>query len=399
MMPARRTFLAWRNLVHDRRRLLLALGGIGFAVLLMCMQLSFQQALFDSTLALVRALNADLVITSQAKYTVVVREPFTRRRLYQALACQGVETAYPLYVETQLSILKNLDEAGSAGGGEPSEAAKGQPIRVLAFDPSQSVLDIPQVRQYARELQLPGTALFDLKSKETYGQVRPGSQVELAGQRVRIVGMFGLGTDFSTDGNMITSDINFRALFGRPGPGSDPLASVDIGLLKLAPDQHPEQVKRRLGQLLPDDVIIMTRQEFEDQERRFWEQSTPIGYVFWLGTVMGFVVGIVICYQILYADIADHLGEFATLKAMGYQGRYFIGVVLQEAVLLSLLGFLPGVAVSQVLCMVVAAWTGLLVELKWSVVVLVLTLSVVMCVASGCLTMRKVLTADPAELF
>ena len=126
---------------------------------------------------------------------------------------------------------------------------------------------------------------------------------------------------------------------------------------------------------------------------------TPIGYIFWLGTLMGFIVGAVICYQILYTDIDDHMPEFATLKAMGYPNRYFLSVVLIEALLLSLFGFLPGWAASQLLCELVADWTGLLVTVHLSVAATVLGLSMVMCLLSGCLTMSRVMAADPAELF
>lgn len=386
MPRTRRTPLAWKNLTHDVRRLLLALGGIGFAVLLMCMQLSFRDALFDSTVALIRRLNADLVIISQARYTIVVREPFSLRRLYQALACPGVEAARPLYIETQLSLLRKL------------EAAEGQPIRVLAFDPEQPVLEMPAVAKYAKQLRLPFNVLFDRKSKAEFGAIGPESELELAGTRVRVLDTFELGTDFANDGNLITSALNYRRLFGQPGLG-DVLADVDVGVVKVKPGYDLDEVRRNLAELLPSDVNVLTKPEFESLERRFWATSTPIGYIFTLGTLMGFIVGVVICYQILYTDIADHMPEFATLKAMGYQNRYFIGVVLQEAVLLSLMGFVPGVLVSQLLCWMVAERTGLLVQVGLSVAIIVLVLSLVMCVVSGCLTMRKVLSADPAELF
>jgi putative ABC transport system permease protein len=382
-----RTPLALLNLTHDRRRLALALAGIGFAVLLMCMELSFRQALFDSTVAVIRNMNADLVIASKAHYTIIVRETFDRHRLAQAQACPAVASASPLYFESRRSTLKNR------------ETGEALPIRVLAFNPDHPVFDIPEINEHLAELRLPDRALFDRKSKPEYGAVVPRAEpIELAGHNLEVVGLFSLGTDFANDGNMIVSDITYQRLFPAPG-GRDPLEDVDFGLLRLKPGSDLLQAQLVVRSLLPDSVVVLTKQEFEDQERSFWETSTPIGYVFWVGTLMGFIVGSVICYQILYTDVADHLPEFATLKAMGYANRYFIWLILQEAVLLSIFGFVPGVISSEIICQIVAMLTGLKVGVHAATAAVVLLMSVAMCIVSGSLTVRKVMEVDPAELF
>lgn len=373
-------------MTHDVRRLALALGAIGFAVLLMCMQLSFQQAMFNSNLALIRHLRADLIISSAASYTIELREPFGRRRLYQASACPGVESAWPVYIEMMATTLKN-----SVTGESPS-------IRVIGFDPAAPVTDIPEVAEHRVELQGRDTALFDVKSKPIFGPVEAGSRIEVAGYRLQVVDTFTLGTDFANDGNLVVSSLTFRKLLGRNLPG-DVLRGADFGVVRVSPGWDARQVQRELIGRLPSDVTVRTMAEFSEMELDFWRNATPIGYVFWLGAMMGFVVGVVICYQILYADIADHLAEFATLKAMGYPSRYFIGVVLQEAVLLSVLGFVPGILVSELLCGMIAEQTGLPLTVHASTALIVLALSIGMCVLSGTLTMRKVLAADPAELF
>ncbi|HVA51355.1 MAG TPA: ABC transporter permease DevC [Pirellulales bacterium] len=379
------TPLAWLNLTHDRRRLALALAGVGFAVLLMCMELSFRQALFDSTVEVIRQMNAELIITSRAQYTIVVRETFSRRRVAQAEACPGVLAAYPLYLETHRSNLKN------------SETGEAVTIRVLAFNPDHPVFNMPEVESHRSDLRLADRVLFDRKSKPEYGHVTQGQSIELAGRSVDVVGLFTLGTDFANDGNLMTSDETYRRLF--PVPGNDPLSAVDVGLVRLKSGQSLLDRQRDLQELLPDDVVVLTKQEFEQRERWFWETSTPIGYIFWLGTLMGFIVGSVICHQILYTDVADHLPEFATLKAMGYGNRYFVWLIMQEAVLLSLLGFVPGVACSQLICYLVAMLTNLKVGVHLATALTVLGMSIVMCIVSGCMTVRKVMELDPAELF
>ena len=113
---------------------------------------------------------------------------------------------------------------------------------------------------------------------------------------------------------------------------------------------------------------MYTRQELVDKEIGVWDKNTPIGVIFRVGMIMGFVVGILICYQVLYNDIADHMAEFATLMAMGYGHRYFVGVVVREAIYLSLLGFVPGLCITWVLFQLITLWTGLTMTLSlWDI--------------------------------
>jgi putative ABC transport system permease protein len=379
--------LAWKNLTHDPRRLAVAVSGVGFAVLLMFMQTGFRNALFDSTVALVGALNGDLVITNALRYTVSVKETFTRRRLVQALASPGVRSAVPLYIEGRIATWKNV-----ASGRE-------LPIRVLAFDPADQALLFPEVSAAGTALDRPDAVLFDSRSKPEYHPAAGHEEFELSGRKVRIVGTFSLGTDFANDGNLIVSSATYARTFKRPRAGDDGLGEVDLGLVRLADGADAEAVQEELSALLPDDVAVFTLSEFADQEIRFWQRSTPVGYVFGFGMALGFLVGVIICYQILYADIDDHMPEYATLKAMGYPTRYFIGLVLKSSLWLSVLGFVPGLAVSWGLYVVVERLTGLLMEMTWPRGLLVLGLTAAMCTFSGCLAMRRLLAADPAELY
>ncbi|HEY5313935.1 MAG TPA: ABC transporter permease DevC [Pirellulales bacterium] len=386
MLPwYRRVPLAWANLRHNFRRLLMAALGIGFAVLLFFMQLGFQGALYDSTVQVPLHLNADLVIFNRNKTTITVKNTFSRQRLYVARACPGVAAAYPLYMDNRFSWK-------SAGQG------RSYAIRTLAFDPTQPILAVPEIVSQADKLLLPDTVLFDRLSKSDYGYPQPGDKAQFAGDRVNVVGMFSLGTDFANDGNIVMSDITYVSALFPAAQQAQALEQIDIGLVRLVPGADLRQVEAELGRMLPPDVRVMTKAEFVRYEQKFWKTSTPIGTVFGFGVALGFVVGVIICYQILYADITDHLREFATLKAIGYRPRYFVVLVLQEALLLSILGFVPGLLASEALYGLLGYMTGLLMELGGGRAVEVWVLTVAMCVLSGLLTMRKVLAADPATL-
>jgi putative ABC transport system permease protein len=208
-----------------------------------------------------------------------------------------------------------------------------------------------------------------------------------------------MGTDFINDGSLIMSAQNFAGYCPHFAEGDDPLSRVTLGIVRLSPNADLEQVKARLQANLPGDVTVYTKQEFIDHELSFWEASSPIGFIFSLGVIIGFVVGVIICYQILYADVSDHLGEFATLKAMGYRTPYFMSFVLWESLYLSVLSFIPALAVSLALYYGLTAYTGLIMILNVPRAAFVFALTVSMCVVSGCLAIRKVRSADPADLF
>jgi putative ABC transport system permease protein len=397
MRILRRTPLAWKNLTHDLRRLLTAVAGIGFAVLLMFMQIGFQNALFDSQVKMIDDLQGDIFLVSRAKYTLAAEKRFPIEMVKRARSVSGVIGSYPVYTELTFSRLKNLQGRG---------ASKGYPIRSIGFRLDDPVTRSPEVNAQLDRLRAPGTALVDVRSKRENFNLPlddPAAlakvPLELADKRLHLVGTFDLGTDFAHDGNLVMSAENFGMYFpGRNRPG-DPLGVVDIGVVHLTEGADLEQVRQGIDDILDDRIWVFTRKQFRDQEIGFWDDSTPIGIVFAAGKVIGFVVGMVICYQVIYSDIADHISEFATLKAMGYSSLYFRSLIVVEAVLLSLIGYVPGLLVSTALYLRLAHSTGLLLRMTPQVMVTVLVLTLAMCIASGMLAVRKLLKADPATLF
>ncbi|HEY9698399.1 MAG TPA: ABC transporter permease DevC [Trichocoleus sp.] len=384
----RRTPLAWFNLTYERRRLLTAIAGVSFAVLLMFIFRGFENALYDSQVQLVKQFNGEIVMVNRVKYNMFVPEQFARRRLYQAEAFDGVTAAYPLYTTT-------------ANWKDPI-TKKVRPLRVLAFNPNDPVLPLPGILQHRSALTLPWTALIDDKSRSEVGPTQAGIETELAEKRVKLVGTFSLGTDFAAgNGNVIMSDQNFLRYFANLGPDEDSrtLNTVDIGLLRVAPDADPARIVKVLRERLPQDVSIWTKDEFVEQELNYWRKNTNIGFVFSLLTTMSFMVGIILVYQILYTDVADHWTEYATLKAIGYSNRYLFGVILQEAALLAFLGFVPAFFLSLGLYHLTANATGLLMQMTVSRVVNLLIATFLMCIISGAIAVRRVQAADPAEVF
>lgn len=387
----KRTPLAWKNLTHDKRRLVLATAGIAFAVMLMFQQRGFRHALFDSTVEVVQLIDCDLIVFNTNRFTISNEVRFRRDLLDIAASHSSVEATIPLYMENLAARLRVAE-------------GRARPIRVLMWDLNQDLFDDSTGEIYKRKADLnkPGTALMDELSREAYGfdlgtQSRFPQFGELSRKQVEVIGRFRLGRDFAHDGTLIMSLENLERYFAYRA--LDPRSVVDYGIIRLRPEADPQMAVNELRQILGNQVQVMAKQEFVDREINFWSRSTPIGVIFNIGMALGFVVGVIICYQILANDIAEHMSEFATLKAMGYSNRYFIGVVIRQAVYLSLFGFIPGLLLSCGLFWFNSSVTGLLMRLSWDRVALIFGLTLVMCVVSGLLALRKLIQTDPASLF
>jgi putative ABC transport system permease protein len=379
--------LALRILLHNPSRLAVSVAGILLAVILMFSQLGFRNGMFDSQIELIRRLKGDLFIVSRLKYLTYVPDPFASRRMTQARACPGVQSVYPLYIEVNRSLWRNAHDGST------------RPVRILAFNVDEPVFDMPEVNAHAEALRMPDTILFDAAARDYYGRPQTGTQTELARREVTVVGTFRLGTDFLNDGNAIMSDRNFLKFFPNRTSATPHLNQVMVAVVRLEPGADLLTVQDRLRDSLPDDVTVLSKQEFAELETRYWRDSTAIGYIFSMGLAVGFFIGLVICYQVLYSNVSNYLPQFATLKAMGFTDRFLVGIVLQQGLYLSLWAFIPGVAAAQVLFWVVGQLTGLLMFLTPFRVLYVLGLAVLMCMISGAIAVRRILTADPAEVF
>jgi putative ABC transport system permease protein len=114
---------------------------------------------------------------------------------------------------------------------------------------------------------------------------------------------------------------------------------------------------------------------------------------------VGFLVGFAIVYQVLFSDVNNHLPQYATLKAIGYSDNYLRRLVLEEAVILSLLGYFPGAALAGALYMLTAQATSLPMHMAGERGLLIFVLTVAMCSFSGLVAMRKLKQSDPADVF
>jgi len=377
--------IGWLQLTHNRGRLLAALAGVSFANVLVFVQLGILGGMNTSIEANYSFLDADIMISAADANTLTEGGNVPRQALIRALGVPGVSGGIPLFLGTGSWDHANGDTTSFQIFGLPADAARyvnpafGLPMDRLAV-PDTVILD-------TNARYLPEAALSD---------VSPSAPValELNDRSLRAIGTFDGGSSLSSDGSAFMSDQSFLALF--PQRSS---RAPDHILLTVTPGARVESVVERLSLVLDPDLRVRTLQAAATEDRVYQTTVRPTGLIFGFGVVMGVIVGLIIVYQILATDVADHIREYATFQAMGYDYRFFLGVVFEQALVLAVLGFLPGILIGWALYLALNQMTGLPIEMDAARAATVFLGTVAACAVSGAIATRRLVGADPADLF
>lgn len=382
----RRTPLAWRQAIHRPMRLAAAIAGVSFANVLVFFQLGLSGGLYDSQKRPIQQINGELVMVSSRYLYLGEQLNFPRARLTQALGVEGVKAVTPLY----LGLSEWLN----------SDTRQQKQALVFGIAPENPALRLPELASDRLLLQRGDALLFDVRSKANAGPVaatvrREGSyQTELGGVQSVVTGLFSLGLTFAADINLVTSSTNFKNYF--PNQSAD---DIQMGVIQLQPGVDPLRVKATLATFLDSSVKVFTIEELASAEEAYWRRNSSFGLIFGLGVLVGLVVSGIIVYQILYSDVSDHLTEYATLKAIGYDDGFVVGIIMQESLILALLAFAPSLLLSLGLYGFLARSTSLMVVMSAGRAVLVFAFTLGVCGVSGWLATAKLRHLDPADIF
>jgi putative ABC transport system permease protein len=374
------TFVAWRMLVHEKGRNLLAVAGIFIAVLMIFLQLGFYSSVPKGGLQVYNHLRFDLLMTSSSYVVQTLPFDFPRQRLYQVLSLPQVESAVPLY-------------QGIASWLSPEDGARRE-IFMMGIRPGDPVFEAPDIERQMDVLRRPDTVLVDTSTKAIFGPLTPGRIVEIANRKVEIGGQYVLGVGFTGLGAMVASDVNFIRILPYRS-----LATVNLGFIRLKPGSNPDAVATQIRQMLPADTQVLTRAELDAREADQWQSRTATGIVFGFGVIVAIIVGIVIVYQTLATQVTRQLPQYATLKAMGYTDSYLLRIVVALAAIMAGLAFALAFVAAIAIYARVRTLTPLPVEMTVARAISVLALSFAMSAASAVLAVRILRRADPADLF
>ncbi|MCE3248721.1 MAG: FtsX-like permease family protein [Geminicoccaceae bacterium] len=378
--------IGWLQLIHNRARLAAALAGVAFANVLIFMQLGFLGALIESIRTPYAAMAADVIVSASDMNTLADGSPLPRQRMFEALSVPGVASATPLYIgkidwKQPDGTIRTLDVFGV----DPAARA----FRIRAVDAAREAIkdaDVAIIDSGTRNV--PRSFFAGIDRGEDY-------RFEAKGRTLTVVGTFTIGGGFSADGYLVVSDQTFLRLFPQRASGAP-----NYILLGLEPGANRDAVLAQLSVTLPDyDSAVRTVDQVIARDQTFQTTQRPVGIVFGFGIVIGVLVGVIVVYQVLSSDVADHIREYATFKAIGYRQRFFLGVVFEEALILACLGFVPGILLSLGLYAAVSTATGLPLSMTPTRPVLVLAGTLVMCAVSGAIATRRLARMDPADLF
>lgn len=378
--------IGWLQLTHSRTRMAAALAGVAFANVLVFVQLGMMGALNGTVGMTYAPVRGDILISSVDANTLTDGSPVSRRVLFQALADPDVAAAAPFY----LAKVDWTREDGSTA----SLNVYALPVEAIRFAGPAVAGDLPG-------LALADSALIDARTRgadrAALAAVTPEAphRFEANGRTLSAVGSFSMGGGFSADGAIVVSDQTFLRLFSQRIAGTPTHVLVDV-----LPGADAAVVAARLdARLAAEGVKVRSMAEAQAADLSYQTTQRPTGVIFGFGVAMGVLVGLVIVYQVLSTDVADHLREYATFKAMGYPHRFFLGIVFEEALILGSIGFLPGFVLSLGIYAAMAQATGLPVAMTPLRAALVFVGTVAACAASGALATRRLRAADPAELF
>lgn len=374
--------IAWRNLVHDRVRFGVTIVGIAFATLLMGIQLGMLVNFMHTTSTLVDHAGSDLWIAAHGVKTVDLATPLEERRRFQALSIEGVAQAEPWLLG--FGYWKKHDgvrETVLIVGVEP-DATMGQPWDVLdgvnAHDALLSPDGVIVDRLYAKKL----------------GVDHIGQTFEINDKRVRVVGFTSGIRTFTQSPYIFTSLRKARSLASNLINADKAITYVPI---RVAANASQEDTRARLSRRMPD-VDVLTTAEFSDRSRAYWLFSTGAGVTMISSSLLAMLVGVVVAAQTLYASTMDRLPEYATLRAIGGSRSYLYAIVVKQALIGGLIGYVVGIA-----AVFAMAWLGrdssAAPEAPLGLALGIGVVMELMCVLASMISLSKLTRINPAEVF
>lgn len=375
------------QLTHNRTRFAAALAGIAFANVLVFVQLGLAGSLYESVAIPYRLFRPDLLLVSpHDSETLADTATLPRQRMFQSLVHPDIEAGAPIFLGSTAWL---------------SGAASSSTIQFVGLDPQAIAFVSPGLAAPLVSLALEDTALVDLRTRfvdmKSFKKAGPEAPLafEIGNRQISAVGATSIGGGFGGDGVFIVSDQTFFHLFPRRSS-----ANPSHILLKLRPGANAERVAAELTALLPPSAVrIQPINRATQNEQRYQITKRPTGLIFAFGVGIGVIVGIVIAYQVLNSDVADHIREYATFKAMGYTKGFFVGIIMEEAIILAAIGFWPGWLLSVLFYQTLAYLTNIPIFMTADRAVAVFFGTIAACGISGFLAMRKLTAADPADLF
>ncbi|MBV6622611.1 MAG: FtsX-like permease family protein [Rivularia sp. (in: Bacteria)] len=411
--------IARKNLFEDIPRFLVAQAGIMFAVSLVTIQTGVLNGVIRSTITLVENSRTDIWLASDKMRQLELTQRILYDYAVRAKQVDGVKRAE--------ALLQGAVNWSVPGG-------KINVVKIYGFSPTGKLFVPGNVfNGSVKSLRNPYTAIIDKSNLKSLEIAKIGDMGKIGSLPVEVVGLTqntqsvvsspflftSLDTANAYLNASVTTNVNCtwvgeqlqcrnvyqqdanakkKQVANEPPPKLSLNSPISYVLIQAKPGQDIQQLKKRLETTFPETKAYTTA-ELSEKIKVYWQKSTGIGFILGLGASVGVIVGVVIVGQILYSSVADHLKEFGTLKAMGASNRVIYGVIIEQALWMSILGYVPG----MLLCWGLGAWTsatqGIVILITPLTAIGVFGITVLMCIGSALFAIQKVSKVDPAIVF
>jgi len=368
--------LAWRNLINDRLRFAVTIVGIAFAVFLMVFQGSLLAGFIRAASKAIDATDADIWISARGVDCFEFATPIPRRFREMAMGVPGVAQVQRIAVGfTLLQKPTGTQQMVLLVGAEPGVGSS-FPIPYIAGNSGPVLTESLIIdRSNTRALDITVTPV---NTEVGYNRARTSNIID------------GFGSFFGTP--YVFTEYNDAARY--LGLGREETFFLTVGI---APGQDVQTVKRSLQSELPE-VDVWTRQEFSRRAELFWIGKTGAGGALLTAAILGFLVGLVIVSQNIYATTMEHIEEFATLKAIGASRGFIQRVVLSQALSSGIAGSILGLVATYPAINAVRGsipW----IFTPWWLPLGMIGVGLLMCAAASLISVRKAVRVEPGRVF
>ena len=368
-----------RNLMQHPLRTCTALGGIIFAIFLVFLQLGFLHSVRTASTMLYDYFNFDLAVVATGYQFLYAPPDFDRIRLFQARSLPEIDDVFHLNITT--------------GRWSDGEGGLRSSLLLIGVDQKPHFIRNRAIHDGLQVATDRRTILLDSYSHPDFGHRTIGSEGLVNGHEAHVGGLFQLGLFFYAEGAALVDNNHFHYF------ADSDRRRVNVGLLRVRAGSDVEAIREHLDTLLPDDVMVLTRTAFIQREQNYFVSIKPIGIIFQAGVFIALLIGVVILFQVLSADIANRMTEFATLKATGFSNLFVYGVGAFQTLFFALGALPPAILISHGTFALIAHLSHLPITLNGAMVGTVFAWMVVMGLFAALVTLQRLRRADPAVLF
>lgn len=159
-----------------------------------------------------------------------------------------------------------------------------------------------------------------------------GDTMEVSGNTYRVVGIFETGVGYE-DSSGVISLAEAQRVFKKPN-------QVSFYGIKLRDPSQADLVKQQIESRMPQ-VSVSRSSEFGEKTNDMQNFATMTNAL----SFISILVGGVAMMNAMLMSVYERTREIGTLRALGWRRRRVVWMIVREAILLSLLGGLAGIAV------------------------------------------------------